>query len=96
MTKGEVLEMLKKMFIERFGVGTEVEVNKNIEIGYSWDVGGTYLTKVRYNGEKFEYCKVCWSANWEDKESVFDEYGITALSGCLGVNVRTRTEYFID
>lgn len=96
MTKGEVLETLKKMFIERFGVGTEVNVNKRIEIDYSWDVGGTYLTKVRYNGERFEYWKECWRANWEDKQNVFNKYGITALSVCLGVNVRTRTEYFID
>ena len=96
MTKGEVLEMLKEMFIERFGVGVEVDVNKPIKIEHSWDVGGTYLTKVRYNGEKFEYYKDCWSGVWEDKQSVFIKYGITALSACLGVNVRTRTEYFID
>ena len=96
MTKGEVLETLKKMFIERFGVGTEVDVNKSIEIDYSWDVGHTYLTKVRYNGQRFEYLEECWGTNWEHKQSVFDKYGITALSGCLGVNVRKRTEYFID
>ena len=95
MTKCEVLETLKEMFIVRFGVGTDVDVNKRIEIDYSWDVGGTYITKVRYNGERFEYYKECWSADWEDKQSVFNKYGITALSGCLGVNVRTRTEYFI-
>ena len=96
MTKGEVIETLKEMFIERFGVGTEVDVNKRIEIDYSWDVGGTYLTKVRYNGKRFEYYIECWSGDWEDKQSVFNKYGITALSACLGVNVRTRTEYFID
>ena len=96
MTKGEVLETLKEMFIERFGVGTEVDVNKCIRIDYSWDVGGTYLTKVRYNGERFEYWKDCWYSEWEYQESVFNEYGITALSACLGVNVRTITEYFID
>ena len=96
MTKSEVLGTLKEMFIERFGVGVEVGVNKEIEIEHSWDVGGTYLTKVRYNGEKFEYYKECWSGVWEDKQSVFSKYGITALSGCLGVNVRTKTEYFID
>ncbi len=95
MTKSEVLETLKEMFIARFGVGTEVDVNKRIEIDYSWDVGSTYLTKVRYNGERFEYWKECWGAGWEDKQSIFNKYGITALSGCLGVNVRTRTEYFI-
>ena len=95
MTKGEVLETLKEMFIERFGVGTEVDVNKEIEIEHSWDVGGTYLTKVRYNGERFEYYQECWSGDWLDNEKVFNKYGITALSGCLGVNVRTRTEYFI-
>ena len=95
MTKGEVLETLKEMFIERFGVGTEVDVKKLIEIDYSWDVGSTCLTKVRYNGERFEYYKECLDADWEDKQSVFNKYGITALSACLGVNVRTRTEYFI-
>ena len=95
MTKSEVKEMLKGMFIERFGVGTEVDVNKRIEIDYSWDVGGTYLTKVRYNGDRFEYLKECWSSVWESKDSVFNKYGITALSDCLDVNVRTRTEYFI-
>jgi hypothetical protein len=95
MTKGEVLVTLKEMFIERFGVGTEVNVNKRIEIDYSWDVGGTYLTKVRYNGERFEYYIECWGGDWEDKQSVFNKYGITVLSDCLGVNVRTRTEYFI-
>jgi len=84
------------MFIERFGVGTEVDVNERIEIGYSWDVGGTCLTKIRYNGEKFEYYKECWSGVWEDKQSVFNKYGIRALSDCLGVKVRTRTDYFID
>ena len=95
MTKGEVLEALKEMFIVRFGVGTEVDVNERIEIDYSWDVGGTYLTKLRYNGQNFEYYKECWSGDWEDKENVFNKYGITALSDCLGVNVRTKTEYFI-
>lgn len=96
MTKGEVLETLKKMFIERFGVNKEVNLKNQIQIDYSWDVGGTYLTKVRYNGDKFEYYKECWSGDWEDKQSVFNKYGITALSDCLGVKVRTRTEYFID
>lgn len=95
MTKGEVLETLKEMFIVRFGIGTEVDINKRIEIEHSWDVGGTYLTKVRYNGERFEYYKECWSGKWIDDESIFDKYGITALSTCLGVNVRTITEYFI-
>ena len=96
MTKGEVLETLKKMFIERFGVNKEVNLKNQIQIDYSWDVGGTYITKVRYNGDKFEYYKECWSGDWEDKQSVFNKYGITALSDCLGVKVRTRTEYFID
>ena len=96
MTKGEILETLKEMFIERFGVNKEVNLKNQIQIDYSWDVGGTYLTKVRYNGDKFEYYKECWSGDWEDKQSVFNKYGITALSACLGVNVRTRTEYFID
>ena len=96
MTKSEVIETLKGMFIERFGVGTEVNVNKRIEIDYSWDVGSAYLTKIRYNGDRFEYLKECWSSVWESKDSVFNKYGITALSDCLDVNVRTRTEYFID
>ena len=91
MTKGEVLETLKKMFIERFGVNKEVNLKNQIQIDYSWDVGGTYITKVRFNGEKFEYYKGCW----EDKQSIFNKYGISALSDCLGVKVRTRTEYFI-
>ena len=95
MTKGEVLETLKEMFIERFGVNKEVSLKNQIQIDYSWDVGGTYLTKVRYNGEKFEYYKECWSGDWEDKQSIFNKYGIRALSDCLGVKVRTRTEYFI-
>lgn len=96
MTKGEILETLKEIFIERFGVNKEVNLKNQIQIDYSWDVGGTYLTKVRYNGDKFEYYKECWSGDWEDKQSVFNKYGITALSDCLGVKVRTRTEYFID
>ena len=96
MTKGEVLETLKEMFIERFGVNKEVDLKNQIQIGHSWDVGGTYITKVRFNGEKFEYYKECWSGAWEDKQSVFNKYGITALSVCLGVKVRTRTDYFID
>ena len=96
MTKGEVLETLKEMFILRFGINKEVDLKNQIQIDYSWDVGGTYITKVRFNGEKFEYYKECWSGDWEDKQSVFNKYGITALSDCLGVKVRTRTEYFID
>ena len=95
MTKGEVLETLKEMFIERFGINKEVSLKKQIQIDYSWDVGGTHLTKVRYNGEKFEYYKECWSGDWEDKQSIFNKYGIRALSDCLGVKVTTRTEYFI-
>lgn len=95
MTKGEVLETLKKMFIERFGVNKEVNLKNQIQIDYSWDVGGTYLTKVRYNGEKFEYYKECWSGDWEYKQGIFNKYGIRVLSDCLGVKVRTRTEYFI-
>ena len=96
MTKGEVFKELKEMFIKRFGVGKEVNVGKRIEIAHSWDVGGTYLTKVRYNGKKFEYYEECWSSDWVDNEKVFNEFGIRALSSCLGVKVRTRTEYFID
>lgn len=96
MTKGEVLETLKEMFIERFGVNKEVDLKNQIQIDYSWDVGGTYITKVRFNGEKFEYYRECWSYGWEDKQSIFNKYGIRALTDCLGVKVRTRTEYFID
>ena len=95
MTKDEMLETLKDMFVERFGVGTEVDVDKRITIGHSWDVGDTCLTKVRCNGNDFEYCEECWSSRWKDDARVFDKYGIAALSACLGVNVRTRTEYFI-
>ena len=40
MTKGEVLETLKEMFIERFGINKEVSLKKQIQIDYSWDVGG--------------------------------------------------------
>lgn len=96
MTKGEVLETLKEMFIERFGVNKDVNLKNPINIDYSWDVGGTYITKIRYNGERFEYWKECWGAGWEDKRSVFNKYGMRALSDCLGVKVWARTEYLID
>ena len=96
MTKGELLETLKEMFIERFGIGVDVDVKEHIEIDYSWDVGSTYITKIRYNGEKFEYWKDCFGGGWEYKRNVFNKYGIAALSDCLGVKVRSRTEYFID
>lgn len=95
MTKSEILEMLKERFIERFGINKEVNLKNPIQIDYSWDVGGTYITKIRYNGERFEYYKECWSYGWEDKQSVFNKYGIRALSDCLGVRVWTRPEYFI-
>lgn len=95
MTKGEVLETLKEMFILRFGINKEVDLKNQIQIDYSWDVGGTYITKVRFNGEKFEYYRECWSYGWEDKQSIFNKYGIRALTDCLCVKVRTRTEYFI-
>lgn len=32
MTKGEVLETLKEMFIERFGVNKEVDLKNQIQI----------------------------------------------------------------
>ena len=32
MTKGEVLETLKKMFIERYGVNKEVDLKNQIQI----------------------------------------------------------------
>lgn len=97
MTKGELLETLKEMFIVRFGVGTEVDVKEHVEIDYSGDVGGTYITKVRYNGDEFEWCieKDCFGGGWEHKLNVFNKYGISILSDCLGVKLRTRTEYFI-
>ena len=90
------METLKEMFIERFGIGKEAVLKNQIRIDYSWDVGGTYLTKVRFNGEKFEYYSECWSSGWEDGQGVFNRYGIKALSDCLGVKISTRTEYFID
>lgn len=95
MTKSEMLETLKERFIDHFGINKEVNLKSPIQIDYSWDVGGTYITKIRFNGEKFEYYKVCWSGDWEDKQSVFNKYGIRALSDCLGVRVWTRPEYFI-
>ena len=95
MTKSEILEMLKERFIDHFEINKEVNLKSPIQIDYSWDVGGTYITKIRFNGEKFEYYKVCWSGVWEDKQSVFNKYGIRALSDCLGVRVWTRPEYFI-
>ena len=96
MTKGEVFETLKKMFIEHFGVGTEVELDEPIEISRSWDVGGAYIEKVRYNGENFEYYLNFWDGGWKDDKSVFNKYGVKVLSACLDVRVLTRTEYFID
>lgn len=95
MTKSEILETLEEMFIDHFGINKEVNLKNPIQIDYSWDVGGTYITKICFNGEKFEYYKVCWSGDWEDKQSVFNKYGIRALSDCLGVRVWTRPEYFI-
>ena len=95
MTKGEVLETLKRMFIGRFGV-EEVNLKNQIQIDYSWDVGSTYITKVRFTGKKFEYYKECWSYGWEGKQNIFNKYGIRILSDCLDVKVKTRTEYFID
>lgn len=84
------------MFIKRFGVANEVNVGKRIEIARSWDVGGTYLTKVRYNGKKFEYYQECWGGDWVDNNKVFNEFGIEALSSCLDVVVRVKKEYSID
>lgn len=95
MTEKEVIETLKSMFIEKFGVGTEVLLKKRITIDHSWDVGDTDLTKIRYNGEKFEYYKECWSGVWDNKKSVFDKHVIAILSDALGVEVKTKTEYFI-
>lgn len=95
MTKKEAIERLKLMFIEKFGVGTEVSLKRRITIDHGWDVGNTNLTKVRYNGEKFEYYKECWSGDWDDKQSVFDKHIIAILSDALGVEVKTKTEYFI-
>jgi hypothetical protein len=96
MTKEEVIQKLKIMFIEKFGVGTEVSLKKRIVIDHSWDVGDTDLTKVRYNGKKFEYYKECWGGDWDDKQSVFNKHVIAILSDALGVNVKTKTEYFIS
>ena len=96
MTKKEIIEKLKSMFIEKFGVGTEVSLKRRIVIDHSWDVGDSGLTKVRYNGKKFEYYKECWSGVWDDKQSVFNKHAIAILSDALGVNVKTKTEYFIE
>lgn len=96
MTKKEIEEKLKSMFIERFGVGTEVSLERCIVIDHSWDVGDTDLTKVRYNGKEFEYYKECWAADWENKQSVFNKHAIAILSDALGVKVKTKTEYFIS
>jgi len=96
MTKKEIEEKLKSMFIEKFGVGTEVSLKGRIVIDHSWDVGDTDLTKVRYNGKKFEYYKECWGAGWDDKQSVFNKHAIAILTDALGVKVKTKTEYFIS
>lgn len=96
MTKAEVLAKLKEMFIEKFGANKEVSLNEPIEIYHSWDVGSAYMTKIRYNGKEFEYYKDYWSWGWKNDQSVFNRYALTALSDCLGVKVKTKTEYFID
>lgn len=43
MTKSEVSETLKEMFIEHFGINKEVNLKNPIQIDCSWDVGGTNI-----------------------------------------------------
>lgn len=96
MSKEEVIKKLKTDFIEKFGIGNEVCLNTRIKIDYSWDVGYSYITKIRWNGECFEYYVECWCGVWGDKQEVFKKYIIKALSDCLGVKVSSKTEYFIS
>ena len=59
-TEEKLIGELKKRFIKKFGKGVAVPLRKRIEVAHSWDIGDTYVTKVRYNGETFEWYHSDW------------------------------------
>lgn len=96
MTKSEIINEMKKMFIDKFGAGVEVELEHPIEVAYSWDVGSTMLSKIRYNGEtnQFEWYRDFWNSGWETTQNQITNHAISIFSDALGLKVGTKTDYF--
>lgn len=93
-TEEKLIDELKKRFIKKFGKGVAVSLRKRIEVAHSWDIGDTYVTKVRYNGKTFEWYHSDWCGRWTN-DNLTNLKTIKALSDCLGCSVAVKHEYII-
>lgn len=97
MTKKEIIEKLKSMFIERFGDDERV-LSEPIRLSDDWQSGACYLSKIRYNRitKQFEWYKEYWNYGWQTTQGEINKHAIRIFSDVLGIKISSKTEYFIE